>query len=243
MRKKRIGIVLCVIVVCALMTGMILTKKWQINLWTASKYEVQGIDVSHYQGTIDWAQIQDQGIDFAFIKATEGSGYVDECFYDNWRAAAQTDLMAGAYHFFSFDSDASAQAALFIDTVGNLSGKIAPVIDIEFYGDKWKEPPEKEAVTEQLEEMLLILEEYYHVKPVIYTTYSVYYRYIKGGFKEYPLWIRNVYFTPDWHMKGEWTFWQYTDTAVMNGYAGEEKYIDRNVFCGTAEELKGLLVE
>lgn len=68
-----------------------------------------------------------------------------------------------------------------------------------------------------------------HVKPVIYTTYSVYYQYIKGGFKEYPLWIRNVYFPPDWHMKGEWTFWQYTDTAVMNGYAGNEKYIDRNM--------------
>ena len=243
MNEKWIKIVICVMAVCALMLGMILTKKWQINLWSVSKYEVQGIDVSHYQGAIDWTQIQDQGIDFAFIKATEGSSYVDECFYENWRAAGQTELMIGAYHFFSFDSDARIQAALFIDTVGDLSNKITPVIDVEFYGDKWNDPPEKGDVTEQLETMLLILEEYYHAKPVIYTTYSVYYQYIKGGFKEYPLWIRNVYFPPDWHMKGEWTFWQYTDTAVMDGYAGEEKYIDRNVFCGTAEEQKGLLVK
>ena len=111
MKKKWLKIVICVIVVCAVMIGMILTKKWQINSWSVSKYEVQGIDVSHYQGMIDWAQIQDQGIDFAFIKATEGSGYVDECFYDNWQAAEQTDLMIGAYHFFSFDSGARSHNA------------------------------------------------------------------------------------------------------------------------------------
>lgn len=243
MKKVWMRIVICAIGICALMMGMILTKKWRINLHFASKYELQGVDVSHYQGTIDWAQIQAQEIDFAFIKATEGSSYVDACFYDNWRAAEQTELMIGAYHFFSFDSDAGTQAALFIDTVGELSGKITPVIDIEFYGDKWNNPPEKEDVTEQLEKMLCILEEYYHTKPIIYTTYRVYYQYIKGGFNEYPLWIRNVYFPPDWHMKGEWTFWQYTDTAVMSGYTGEEKYIDRNVFCGTAEEFKKYIVE
>lgn len=132
---------------------------------------------------------------------------------------------------------------MFIETVGNLSGKITPVIDIEFYGDKRNDPPAKEDVAEQLGGLLHLLEEYYHVKPVIYTTYNVYYQYVKGRFKEYPLWIRNVYFPPDWHMRGEWTFWQYTDTAVMSGFSGEEKYIDRNVFYGTAEELEKLIVE
>ena len=240
MRKKAL---VCVIAFGVFAAGMILTKKWQINLWFASTYELQGIDVSHYQGTIDWKQIQEQDIAFALIKATEGSSYVDACFYDNWEAASQTELYIGAYHFFSFDSDARTQAALFINTVGHLQGKITPVIDIEYYGNKRNEPPAKEDVTEQLAEMLSLLEEHYHVKPVIYTTYSVYYKYIKGGFKEYPLWIRNVYFPPDWHMKGDWSFWQYTDTAVLQGYMGEEKYIDRNVYVGTAEEFQKLLVK
>lgn len=235
--------VICIAIIGGFVIGMVLTKKWQINLLSAPGYELQGIDVSHYQGTIDWARIEEQDIDFAFIKATEGSSYVDECFYDNWRAAEQTELYVGAYLFFSFDSDARTQAALFIETVGELSDKITPVIDIEFYGDKWADPPEKEYVIKQLKEMLSILEEHYKVKPVIYTTYKVYYRYIKGGFKEYPLWIRNVYFPPDWHMKGDWTFWQYTDTAVMDGYVGEEKYIDRNVFYGTEEEFQEFLVK
>lgn len=234
---------LCVLIIVVLAAGMIWTKKWQMNLCFVSGYELQGVDVSHYQGEIDWKQIQEQDIQFAFIKATEGSASVDERFYDNWNAASQTELFIGAYHFFSFDSDAQSQAALYINTVGDLHGKITPVIDVEFYGDKRSRPPEKEEVAEQLAQMLSLLEEHYHVKPVIYTTYSVYYKYIKGGFKEYPLWIRNVYFPPDWHMKGEWTFWQYTDTAVMMGYVGEEQYIDRNVFCGTTAELEALLVK
>ncbi len=81
MRKKAL---VCVIAFGVFAAGMILTKKWQINLWFASTYELQGIDVSHYQGTIDWKQIQEQDIAFALIKATEGSSYVDACFYDNW---------------------------------------------------------------------------------------------------------------------------------------------------------------
>lgn len=234
---------LCVLIIVVLAAGMIWTKKWQMNLCFVSGYELQGVDVSHYQGEIDWKQIQEQDIQFAFIKATEGSASVDERFYDNWNAASQTELFIGAYHFFSFDSDAQSQAALYINTVGDLHGKITPVIDVEFYGDKRSRPPEKEEVAEQLAQMLSLLEEHYHAKPVIYTTYSVYYKYIKGGFKEYPLWIRNVYFPPDWHMKGEWTFWQYTDTAVLKGYLGEEKYIDRNVYVGTEAEFKKLLVQ
>lgn len=241
-QKAAIGIMwICILALG--MIGMILTKKWKINPWFAEKYELQGIDVSHYQGTIDWLQIQEQDIDFAFIKATEGSSHVDECFYTNWQAAAQTELFIGAYHFFSFDSDAQTQARLFIDTVGNLSGKIAPVIDIEYYGDKWDNPPGKDYVVEQLGEMLRILEEYYQVKPIIYTTYRVYGHYIKEAFAEYPLWIRNVYCPPGPIMGSCWTFWQYQDTAVMAGYSGGEKYIDRNVFHGTLTEFEKMLVK
>lgn len=241
--RKGVFVLLFGIVCIGLLSaGMISAKKWTINPIFAKRYELQGIDVSHYQGTIDWFEIQNQDIDFAFIKATEGSGYVDDCFYNNWQAASQTNLFIGAYHFFSFDSDAKMQAAFFIDTAGDLSGKISPVIDIEYYGDKEDNPPEKDYVTGQLREMLLILEEYYHVKPIIYTTYQVYGRYIKDEFSEYPLWIRNVYYPPVFSIGKQWTFWQYQDTAVLNGYHGKEKYIDRNVFCGTREEFEQFLV-
>lgn len=242
-RRRILIILLAAGGIVAVAAGMVVSKIWQVNPYFARGYELQGIDVSHYQGKIDWGQIQSQEIDFAFIKATEGSSYVDEYFRENWQAAAQTGLYVGAYHFFSFDSDAGAQAENFISTVGDLEGKIAPVIDVEYYGDKRNSPPDKEVVVTALREMLFLLEECYQIKPIIYTTYPVYHKYIKDNFSEYPLWIRNVYYPPSLDLGDSFFFWQYTDTAVLEGYDGTEKYIDRNVFCGSPEAFRELLVE
>ena len=241
MKKKRYLILLMAVLMIVIISTLFIKKRIKIAPVFAGRFEVSGVDVSHYQGTIDWEKLAAQNLDFAFIKATEGSSHIDECFYDNWRGAEKTALCIGAYHFFSFDSDGEKQAQLYIDTVGNLNGKMAPAVDVEFYGDKQSNPPEKDEVAEQLGKLLDTLEEYYHVKPVIYTTYAAYNSYIKGEFEDYPLWIRNVYYQPLLGTKGKWTFWQYTDTAVLEGYKGTEKYIDRNVFRGTQEELQGIL--
>ena len=243
MKKKRYLILLLLALTTVVICILIIKKKIKIAPIFAGRYEVIGVDVSHYQGSIDWEKLAGQNLDFAFIKATEGSSHIDECFYDNWKEAGKTGLYIGAYHFFSFDSDGSRQAQFYIDTVGDLSGKIAPVVDVEFYGDKEKNPPGKDEVVEQLSRMLETLEEYYQVKPVIYTTYKVYNAYIKDAFEEYPLWIRNVYYQPLITAGKEWIFWQYTDTAVLEGYQGTEKYIDMNVFRGTREELEKLTVQ
>ncbi len=84
-------------------------------------------------------------MDFAFIKATEGSSNVDEYFKANWTNAQNSGLVIGAYHFFSFDSSAETQAENYIATVGNLNGKLPPAIDFEYYGDKEKSPPDVES--------------------------------------------------------------------------------------------------
>ncbi len=221
---------------------LILNKKISITPIWADHYEVQGIDVSHYQGGVDWNKIQQQGISFAFIKATEGSGMVDRQFAGNWKRAGETNLCIGAYHFFSFDSPAREQAALFQKTVGDLAGKLPPVIDVEYYGDKEQNPPEKEKTVSEIKEMLDILEREYKVKPILYTTYKVYRKYLRDNFEEYPLWIRNVYYKPGFDIGRDWLFWQYSDTGIMEGCHGEEPFTDRNVFAGTREELLLLLV-
>ena len=244
MKKKRVYVILIVAVLTiTVISVLFINKKIRITPMFAGQYEVTGVDVSHYQGTIDWEKLADQDLEFAYIKATEGSGSLDECFHDNWQAAGQTNLKIGAYHFFSFDSDGRRQAEFYIDTAGSLDGKMAPMVDVEFYGDKRSNPPEKEEVIKQLGEMLAALEEHYHITPVIYTTYKVYHDYIRDEFEEYPLWIRDVYCPPLFTAGEKWTFWQYTDTAVLDGYEGSEKYIDMNVFRGTREELEQLLVQ
>lgn len=235
--------------ICALLTAavvvtgaLVLRKDIKINPLLAKGYEVHGVDVSHYQGTIDWGVLS-QNQDFAFIKATEGSTHVDECFLDNWQAAGQTHLYLGAYHFFSFDSDGDKQAASYIETVGELDGKLAPVVDVEYYGNKRSNPPERTEVIENLAAMLDTLEQHYEVKPIIYTTYTVYNDYIKGEFEGYPLWVRSVYCPPSVLFGNKWSFWQYMDTAMLDGYAGAEQYIDVNVFRGTKQELEKLTIQ
>lgn len=221
---------------------LVLRKEIKINPIIAQGYEVHGVDVSHYQGAIDWEVLSQQNLDFAIIKATEGSTHVDERFLDNWQAAEQTHLALGAYHFFSFDSEGDRQAASYIETVGNLNGKLAPVIDVEYYGDKRSNPPERSDVVENLGLMLEVLEQHYEIKPIIYTTYTVYNDYIKGEFEEYPLWVRSVYCPPTVLFGNRWSFWQYMDTAMLEGYVSDQKYIDVNVFKGSKQELEKLMI-
>ncbi len=241
-RKFRI-LILVVIIFLFVTTGvLILNKKIKINPILAALYEIRGVDVSHYQGVIDWEVLAQQNLDFAMIKATEGSAHQDECFSENWQAAEKTNLYLGAYHFFSFDSEGEKQAAFYINTVGNLDGKLAPVIDVEYYGDKRSNPPEKTDVVENLRAMLDTLEQHYQVKPIIYTTYTVYNDYIKGEFEGYPLWVRSIYCPPTFLFGSKWSFWQYMDTAVLEGYQGDEKFIDVNVFRGTKQELEQHMV-
>lgn len=244
MKKKRIVLLLIVGLLFIFFVGIgVFTKMIKLNTFFVSKYEVKGVDVSHYQGEIDWETLAAEDLDFAYIKATEGSSFVDDRFAQNWAGASETALYTGAYHFFSFDSAGATQAAHYMATVGELSGRLVPVVDVEYYGDKWTNPPAKEAVVKELQDMLSILEEEYGQKPMLYTTYEVYYKYLAEDFGEYPLWIRNVYFSPNVDMKGDWTIWQYSDTEILGGYQGEEKYIDCNVFAGTKEELEQLLLE
>ena len=236
-RYKWLRILAALVVLAAFAAGIMAYLIWNgrilLNNPSRTRYPVRGVDVSHYQGEIDWVVLGQQDIDFAYIKATEGSFHIDEKFSQNWSGAALSGLTVGAYHFFSFDSSGDTQADHFIHTVGNRSGMLPPAVDVEYYADKKSNPPDPESVREQLQIMLDRLEEYYHKPPVLYSTEDVWETYLKGHFDEYPLWIRNVVTKPD--SQADWCFWQYTNRGRLNGYAGEETFIDLNVFYGDIE--------
>ena len=115
-----------------------------LNNPSRERYPVRGVDVSKYQGEIDWPVLAEQEISFAFIKATEGNSHVDARFAYNYEEARKTGLRVGAYHFFSFDSGGDTQAENFIRNVEAFEGMLPPVIDLEFYGDKAENPPGRE---------------------------------------------------------------------------------------------------
>ena len=208
-----------------------------LNGLSVIQYPVKGIDVSAYQGEIDWEKLSGENISFAFIKATEGSSFVDKKFAYNFEEAQKTSLAVGAYHFFSYDSEGITQAQNFIDTVEPFEGMLPPVIDLEFYGDKEMNPPTREYVDGQLKAMLQALEDHYGQKPIIYATEKSCALYLSGDYEDYDIWIRNVITKPELSDSRSWTFWQYTNREKLNGYHGTEKYIDMNVFDGNVQEF------
>ncbi len=242
MKRKKLIIAVgavCLLGLAALAAVLlILNGVYLPNAAKADKYEVKGVDVSHYQGEIDWDILSGKGIDFAFIKATEGSSYVDPTYDYNSCEAAKTGLKIGAYHFFSFDSAGATQAENFISAVGKGDGMLPPTVDLEPYGSYRRALPPKETVRPELDSLLVALEKYYGKKPIIYTTQRAYKKYLTGGYEEYDIWIRGVLTAPKLSDSREWTFWQYSDKGRLQGYSGEERFIDLNVFRGTREEFE-----
>ena len=205
------------------------TKKLRINNQIVSERDVIGADISEYQADVDMSVLMEQGIEFIYIKATEGSGHVDSRFDDNWESARECGLPAGAYHFFSFDSPGQMQADNYIQTVGDLEGKLIPAVDVEYYGDKKENPPAREDVIRELGAFLQALEKEYHARPMIYCTHDVYEKYIKDAFNEYPRWVRSIYYPAFIEAGNGWIVWQYCDTAELDGYEGGERFIDLDV--------------
>lgn len=199
------------------------------------QWEVFGVDVSSYQGEVDWPVLAEQGVEFAFIKATEGSTLQDRQFRSNWEGAQAAGIRTGAYHFLSYDSPGETQAENFIDQVPVTPGALPPVVDIEFYGSYLENPPEKEHVHSILDPLLERLEEHYGVKPILYVTYRSYYRYLAGeGYGDYPIWGSSLTVFP---LLPRWDFWQYSHTARLDGYTGSQQHIDLNIFRGSREQF------
>ncbi len=240
MNKKRFILITCVVALVGIIVvaSLVLSGAILLNNPSKEKYPVRGVDVSAYQGEINWETLSKQNIEFAFIKATEGSSFVDRNFEYNYEEALKTDLRVGAYHFFSFDSGGQTQADNFIETVEKVENMLPPVVDFEFYGDKENNPPEAEGVRAELAVLLEQLEDYYGRKPIIYATGKAYNMYLSGHYSEYDIWIRNVFFKPGKLDGKEWTFWQYSSRECLEGCSGEEKYIDMNVFNGSLEQFR-----
>ena len=224
--KRKLKIIAVLIIIALIIAGLG-KLLWSQNVATfiASYYELQGVDVSHFQGNIDWEVLKDQGISFAYIKATEGSGHVDTRLDANYQGASKSGIIYGFYHFLSLESAPETQMENFKSAVDSFEMDLVPAIDVEWYGNMRDNPPDKEVVIDTLSRMIALMEEEYGQKPVIYTTQTFFIKYLTGADLGAPMWIRNVYFYPI----QDFVIWQYTDRAVMDGYSGQEKYIDRDV--------------
>ena len=215
------------------------TRYPEFGIVIPDNYSIHGIDVSKYQDMIAWEEVKAMKVKniqlgFAFIKATEGIGNIDEQFYRNWKKTKENGIIRGAYHFFIGSKDGRMQAENFIDKVKLETGDIPPVLDIEQLNGSGTTEIKKEA-----KQWLEIVENYYHIKPIIYTNVDFYNRNLGSEFDAYPLWIAHFYQQQQPIISRSWLFWQHSDDGRVNGIINK---VDFNVFNGDSLEFNGLLI-
>jgi lysozyme len=196
-----------------------------------------GIDVSHYQGKINWdkvAKVQDSfPIYFVFVRATAGSVKVDRKYKKNWRKSKQKGFVRGAYHYYRSNENSILQANNFINTVKLQKGDLPPVLDIE-------DVPRIQSMENLkigLRKWLNKVEKHYGMKPIIYSGESFYNDHLYKEFSEYTCWVANYNFYVE-NIDKDWSFWQFTDKGSVRGI---KEFVDVNIYNGDKEKLLQLV--
>jgi lysozyme len=203
------------------------------------EYGIHGIDVSRYQDIIAWEEVKKMKVEriqlgFVFIKATEGINNTDPQFRRNWRKAKSNEMIRGAYHFFIATKDGKKQAEHFIKKVDLETGDLPPVLDVEQrYGVS------RFQLQREVREWLETVENYYRVRPIIYTNVDFYEQNLGSGFDEYPLWAAHYYQQQQPRIGRDWLFWQHSDQGNVNGITSR---VDFNVFNGDSVEFRNILI-
>lgn len=210
------------------------------NFKVLNKYKdkVVGFDVSQFQGKINWSLIDSvehtYPLKFVFIRATAGADKLDRQFINNWIGAKKNKIIRGAYHYYRPNENSLKQAQLFIANVNLTDGDLPPVLDIE----RLPKNQSIDSLKIGLKRWLKVVDNYYKVKPIIYTSESYYNDFLKEEFKEYPFWIANYNFFTE-NIKDNWLFWQFTEKASVSGIKGN---VDLNIYNGTPKMLQYMTV-
>ena len=203
------------------------------------KGKIFGIDISQYQGTIDWENleaIEEQfELKFVIVRATAGSNKLDTKFKKNWKNLTASMYIQGAYHYYRPDENSTEQANNFIKNVKLRKGHLPPILDIE----KMPKAQSMDTLKEGLQNWLTIVEKHYGVKPIIYTGEKYYEDFLQEDFPGYQFWIAN--YNP-WKEKieDEYLMWQFTEKAQLHGI---DELVDVNVFNGNVNDLKKVCIK
>ncbi|MBD5275659.1 MAG: hypothetical protein HDS37_06115 [Bacteroides sp.] len=230
-RKTDITVFLCFLLAAALLTWAAYAA-W-INFRTTPPYvdrdrfPVGGIDISAHNGKIDFMQAADDGVEFVWIKATEGATFRDKRFASNYSKAGEAGLKRGAYHFFRFDKDGVEQALNLLDAVGERDLELGVAIDVETSGNP--DGIDNDLIKERISAMV----DYLNLRglaPTLYCNKADYYRYMADSFPGNSLWICSFSSDP---ISAPWTFWQHNHKGSVKGVKGA---VDLNVYGGLRDD-------
>jgi lysozyme len=210
----------------ALVVGFAFLLRHAASAWHPSerRFPVQGIDVSHHQGTIAWAKLPSQGVRFAWIKASEGGDGRDPLFARNWQESARAGVRRGAYHFFTLCRSGADQAANFIAAVPVDRSALRPAVDLEYLGNCAVRPAPAR-VRAELAGFLARVEPHYGRRAILYVTAEFDRAYGIGAAFDRPVWLRSLVRRPRYGTR-RWTLWQVSNFRRLDGIAGR---VDWNV--------------
>lgn len=237
--NKKIYILLIFIIFVFCLILLILIDKgiiWFVNPERMG-FNIKGIDISRYQGDINWEYVKDDNIKFVFIKATEGSSYIDPNFNKNIEQAEKNNIPNSAYHFFSSQSDGKAQAENFIKTISPYELSFPPVLDFEIS----QKTTDKKIIIKEVKKFCEEIKRVYNTYPIIYATNESYNYFIKDDFKDCKIWIRNLFKKPLLKDNRDWLFWQYSNRGKLKSINNYKTYVDLNVFNGTLEDFNNYI--
>jgi lysozyme len=206
-------------------------------------YPIHGIDVSKFQGDIDWNAVANSGVKFAWIKATEG-GDRDVRFQANWEGAKAAGIPHGAYHFVYWCRPPLEEIKFFEQNAPVEDDALPPVLDAEATPTSptcHRHLTQKGAVAD-MQVMLQEMERHYGKRPIIYTTVDFYQAILSdGALMNYPIWVRSTKHHPAVRYGSRaWHFWQYQSDGRVPGIGGN---VDKDAFYGTKKQWDAFLKE
>ena len=200
---------------------------------------VNGVDVSHYQGDVDWAQVAAAGYAFAFVKAAQGDSGGDSEFDRNWQDMKTAGILRGAYDFYDVGQNPTTQARNFISKVTLIKGDLPPVVDIETMNGSSES---NNHMIADLHSYLKTLKDHYGVAPIIYTGPSFWNAHFDDSFSDYALWVAEYGVSKPKAVTGwtVWSFWQYSTNGDVPGINGD---VDLDRFNGGLDQLRKFLIK
>ncbi len=187
--------------------------------------QFDGIDVSKHQGTINWEELKkNPHIKYVYIKATEGSDYVDPRYKENIRNARKYGFKVGSYHFLTNRSSARAQFQNFVRNANRDEQDLLPIIDVEVC-KQWS----SQQLRDSLKVFADLLEDYYGCKPMIYTSERFFTKHLGRAFAEYPLFIAK-YNSNQPNIGYKWILWQFSDCGYFKAVKGNYGEVDLSRF-------------
>lgn len=178
--------------------------------------EVLGVDVSAHQGEIDWQAVAGDGIGFAYIKATEGAGFTDSRFAENWSGARAAGVTPGAYHYFTLCSSGADQARDFLAAAPPDDAALPPALDLEFDG-ACQERPSSEDAQREIDAFTAAVEKAWGRRLVIYSSSDWRRHYGLPVTDARPDWLFSDSGRPD---QEDWSLWQLRFDGKVAGIDG-----------------------